>query len=102
LLFLALLPTQALAAGSTLPALTAAGSVLCTRFFYYVQGSSVGPSVCGGEVKATAAQLASYILGTYIPAFPLTISGGTSGGIPYFSSTSALTSSGALTANLPV
>lgn len=64
-------------------------------------------SAGAGSVTSVGFTVPSAIFG--ISGSPITTSGtlgltvtGTSGGIPYFSSTSALTSSGALTANLPV
>src|SRR6185369_2211384 len=101
--------SPAKAADSTVSAMTAASALGGTELFYVVQG--------GADRKGTAAQNAAYVYslmngdctasgvgvitcakinGSTFPA------SGTSGGIPYFSGANAISSSAALTANLPV
>lgn len=94
-----------------------AGSTNSLKTFYLATSNPIVPgttaltftanSVGSGTVTSVAFTVPSAIFG--ITGSPVTTSGtlaltvsGTSGGIPYFSSASALTSSGALTANLPV
>lgn len=74
----------------------------------YYGGSAHGPFSTGaGSVTSVGLSVPSSIFG--VTGSPVTSSGtlgltvsGTSGGVPYFSSSSALASSGALSANLPV
>src|SRR6516165_5863362 len=104
-------------ADSTVAAMTAAGALAGPELFYCVQTAA--------DHNCTATQLKTFVtssgvvtsVGFSVPATsiftatgsPVTGSGtlgfttaGTSGGIPYFSSAAALSSSAALTANLPV
>src|SRR6516162_9675403 len=81
-------------ADSTVAAMTAASALTGPELFYCVQGSA--------DRKCTATQLQTFIVaGT--PTYPQTVAGvTTSGGVPYFSSTTVLSSSGLLTAGAPV
>src|SRR6516162_4155401 len=104
-------------ADSTVAAMTAAGALAGPELFYCVQTAA--------DHNCTATQLKTFVtssgvvtsVGFSVPATsiftatgsPVTGSGtlgfttaGTSGGIPYFSSAAALSSSAVLTANLPV
>jgi hypothetical protein len=104
-------------ADSTVAAMTAAGALAGPELFYCVQTAA--------DRNCTATQLKTFVtssgvvtsVGFSVPASsiftatgsPVTGAGtlgfttaGTSGGIPYFSSAAALSSSGVLTANLPV
>jgi hypothetical protein len=104
-------------ADSTVAAMTAAGALAGPELFYCVQTAA--------DRNCTATQLKTFVtssgvvtsVGFSVPATsiftatgsPVTGSGtlgfttaGTSGGIPYFSSAAALSSSAVLTANLPV
>jgi hypothetical protein len=88
---LALLSASAAHADSTVSALTAASALTGPELFYCVQSAA--------DRKCTATQLQTFI-GGGTPTFPVTVAGTvTSGGIPYFSSTTVESSSGLLTAN---
>ena len=79
----------ALAADSTVPAMPAASAIAGSDLFYCIQS--------GGtlERKCTATQIQ-----TFNNAFPMTVNGTVnSGGIPYFSSATAMASSAVLAAN---
>ena len=81
-------------ADSTVAAMTAASALTGPELFYCVQGSA--------DRKCTATQLQTFI-GAGTPTYPQTVAGvTTSGGVPYFSSTTVLSSSGLLTAGAPV
>lgn len=96
------------AADSTVSALTSASAFAGTELLYIVQSAA--------DRKGTPAQMATYVYGLMsgdctVAASVITcakINGntfpasGTSGGIPYFSGANAISSSAALTANLPV
>lgn len=101
--------SPAKAADTTVTLMTAASALSGTELFYVVQG--------GADRKGTAAQNAAYVYS--LMSSDCTASGvgaitcakingntfpasGTSGGIPYFSGANAISSSAALTANLPV
>jgi hypothetical protein len=100
--------SPAKAADSTVTALTAASALAGTELLYCVQTAA--------DRKCTPAQLSTYIQSLIsgdcvVVANVITcakINGntfpasGTSGGIPYFSGANAISSSAALTANLPV
>jgi len=104
-------------ADSTVAAMTAAGALAGPELFYCVQTAA--------DRNCTATQLKTFVtssgvvtsVGFSVPGSSIftatggTVTGagtlgfttaGTSGGIPYFSSAAALSSSGVLTANLPV
>ncbi len=88
-LLVTMLAPPALAADSTVPAMTAAGAITGTDLFYCIQS--------GGTLnrKCTATQLQ-----TFNNAFPMTVNGTVnSGGIPYFSSATGMASSAVLAAN---
>jgi hypothetical protein len=97
------------AADSTLALLTAAGAVSGADLLYCTQA--------GADRKCTATQMATYINSLFSGDCTATSGGvltcakingntfpasGNSGGIPYFSGANAISSSAALTANLPV
>ena len=91
LLLASALPVRA---DSTVAAMTAASALTGPELFYCVQGSA--------DRKCTATQLQTFI-GAGTPTYPQTVAGvTTSGGVPYFSSTTVLSSSGLLTAGAPV
>ena len=93
-LLYAALATNAWATSQPISVLPSASALSGSELSYCVQGA--------GDAKCLASQYATYVLGTYVPGFPLTITGGTSGGIPFFSANTTLTSSSALTINLPM
>ena len=83
---LAVMTSYANAADSTISGFTAGSALGGTEVLPMDQGVST--------VKVTANQIR-----TFTNTFPQVVASGTSGGIPYFSSTTALSASGLLTAN---
>lgn len=100
--------TPAKAADSTVAAMSAASAFGGTELLYVVQSSA--------DRKGTPAQMATYVYSLMSGDCTVTASAitctkingntfpasGTSGGIPYFSGANAISSSAALTANLPM
>lgn len=100
--------SPAKAADSTVSALTSASAFGGTELLYVVQSAA--------DRKGTPAQMATYVHGLITGDCTITASvitctkingntfpaSGTSGGVPYFSGANAISSSGVLTANLPV
>lgn len=113
LLLLLLIPQSALAGGTSNPGVQQFGSVTpgdCTQWYKAGVIQDSGSACGGGGGSGTVTSVGLSIPGIFtITNSPVTTSGtltatptGTSGGIPYFSSSTALASSSALTANSPV